>query len=224
MIARRRLLMGACCGTLAGPSLAGSSLAGSSLAGLPVPASSKLGFRVVRNGSPIGQHQLSFENDGGRLTVRVVVDIAVSFGPITLYRYRHRAREQWEDGHVVAFHAETNDDGMETTVSMRTEGERLMVESSQAGNYLAPLGALPATHWNRRMLQGPFINTQTGEVMRPEIRSAGMEPLPWAPQRRGERLVLSGDVAMETWYDPTPAWVGLRFRGSDGSTIQYEIA
>jgi hypothetical protein len=183
-----------------------------------------MGFRVVRNGSPIGQHQLSFENDGGGLTVRVVVDIAVSFGPITLYRYRHRAREQWEDGRVVAFQAETNDDGTKTTVAMRREGDRLLVESSQAGTYLAPAGALPATHWNRRMLQGPFINTQTGEVMRPEIRSAGMEPLPWAPQRQGERLVLSGDVAMETWYDQTPAWMGLRFLGSDGSTIQYEIA
>jgi len=214
MIARRGLLVGTGC----------AALAGTALAGLPVPPSSTLGFRVVRNGRPIGQHRLSFESDGGGLTVRVTVDIAVSFGPITLYRYRHRAREQWEDGRVVAFQAETNDDGTDTTVTMRGEGDRLVVESSQAGTYLAPSGALPATHWNRRMLQGPFINTQTGEVMRPDIRSAGTEPLPWAPQRRGERLVLSGDVAMETWYDPTPAWVGLRFLGSDGSTIQYEIA
>lgn len=220
MIARRGLLMGAC-----GAALVGSSArTGSALAGLPVPPSSKLGFRVVRNGSPIGQHQLSFENDGERLTVRVVVDIAVSFGPITLYRYRHRARELWEDGRVVAFQAETNDNGKVSTMTIRAADERLSVESSQAGSYLAPPDALPATHWNRRMLQGPFINTQTGEVMRPEIRSAGMEPLPWAPQRQGERLVLSGDVAMETWYDSTPGWVGLRFRGSDGSIIQYEMA
>ncbi len=125
---------------------------------------------------------------------------------------------------MVGFQAETNDDGTRSTVVMRREGERLMVESSRSGTYLAPAGALPATHWNRRMLQGPFINTQTGEVMRPEIRSAGMEPLPWAPQRRGERLVLSGDVALETWYDPASAWVGLRFRASDGSAIHYEIS
>lgn len=214
MIGRRKLLMGACA----------AAMADRAAAALPVPLSSTLGFRVVRNGRPIGNHQLSFENDDGRLIVRVVVDIAVLFGPITLYRYRHRARERWENGRVVAFQAETNDDGTNSTVAMRREGDRLLVESSQAGTYLAPAGALPATHWNRSMLQGPFINTQTGEVMRPDIRSAGVEPLPWAPQRRGERLVLSGDVALETWYDPTPAWVGLRFLGSDGSTVQYEIA
>lgn len=214
MIARRNLLMGACAAAMARPAAAG----------LPVPPSLTLGFRVVRNGRPVGSHRLSFENDDGGLVVRIVVDIALSFGPIPLYRYRHRARERWENGRVVAFEAETNDNGTNSTVAMRPEGDRLLVESSQAGTYLAPARAQPATHWNRSMLENAFINTQTGEVMRPDIRSAGVEPLPWAPQRRGERLVLSGDVALETWYDPTPAWVGLRFLGSDGSTIQYEIA
>jgi hypothetical protein len=56
------------------------------------------------------------------------------------------------------------------------------------------------------------------------VRSAGAEALPWAPQLRGERLVMSGAVDMETWYDATPGWIGLRFAGRDGSIIQYEIA
>ena len=213
MIARRALLVAA--GSL--PQAAHAS-------GLPVPAARRLGFRVVRNGSTIGQHVLNFEADGPRLVVRVEVDLAVGFGPITLYRYRHRATETWQDGRVVAFQAETNDDGSVRTVAMRAQGDALAVDSSQAGRYLAPPGALPATHWNRRMLDAPFINTQTGEVMRPAIRPAGIEPLPWAPERRAERLVLSGDVELETWYDATPAWIGLRFKGSDGSRIHYELA
>lgn len=193
-------------------------------AALPIPAARRLGFRVVRNGSGIGQHVLAFEPDGPRLTVRISVDLAVGFGPITLYRYTHRAVERWEDGRVVAFQAETNDDGSRSTIAMRRQGDALAVESSRAGRYVAPPGALPATHWNRHMLDGPFINTQTGEVMRPTVRREGPEPLPWAPQRRGERFVLSGDVDLETWYDASPAWLGLRFRGSDGSAIHYEVA
>lgn len=210
----RRAMLGAAIAFGASDAAAGS---------LPVPAGGRLGFRVVRNGSAIGQHLLFFEAQGTQLVVRVEVDIAVTFGPITLYRYRHRARESWEGGQVAAFSAETNDDGTRSTVTMRPQGERLAVESTTAGSYLAPSGALPATHWNRRMLQAPFINTQTGELMRPQVRSAGAEALPWAPQRRGERMVMSGDVDMETWYDAMPGWIGLRFLGRDGSTIQYEI-
>lgn len=188
MIARRGLL---------GAALAAG--AGRAAAQMPVPAGGGLGFAVVRNGSrDAGQHVLFFEPEGGRLTVRVEVDIVVKFGPVTLYRYGHRARETWDGGEVVAFAAETNDDGTRSTVAMRREGARLAVQSTTSGSYLAPEGALPATHWNRRMLQAPFVNTQTGELMRPAVRWAGAEPLPWAPQRRGERLVMSGDVEMRT--------------------------
>lgn len=193
------------------------------LASLPIPPAGRLGFRVVRNGSGIGQHLLAFEADGPRLTVRISVDLAVGLGPITLYRYTHRAVERWVDGRVVAFEAETNDDGSRSSITMRLQGDALAVDSSRAGRYVAPPGALPATHWNRRMLDGPFINTQTGEVMRPAVARSGAGPLPWAPQRQGERFVLSGDVDLETWYDASPAWLGLRFRGSDGSAIHYEI-
>lgn len=195
-----------------------------SLAALPIPPARRLGFRVVREGSAIGQHALTFEGNGARLVVRIAVDLAVGFGPITFYRYRHSATEIWEDGQVVAFEAETNDDGSISTMAMRRQGNALVVESSRAGRYVAPAGAVPATHWDRRMLDGPFINTQTGAVMRPTVTPQGAGPLPWAPQRRGTRFVLSGDVDLETWYDATPAWVGLRFRGSDGSAIHYEIA
>lgn len=193
------------------------------LAVLPIPPARRLGFRVIRNGSAIGQHLLDFKADGNRLAVRITVELAVGFGPITLYRYRHNATEQWEDGRVIAFQAETNDDGAVATIAMRPRDGVLAVESSQAGAYLAPAGALPATHWNRRMLEGPFINTQTGAVMRPAVTRVGAEPLPWSPNRRAERIQLSGDVDMETWYDDTPAWMGLRFRGRDGSSIHYEL-
>ena len=107
-------------------------------------------FRVVRNGSAIGQHVLTFAEEQSRLTVRIMVDIAVGFGPITFYRYQHRATERWENGRVVTFEAETNDDGAVSTIAMRRDGDALAVESSQAGSYRAPANALPATHWNRR--------------------------------------------------------------------------
>lgn len=201
-----------------------AAIPASASAALPIPMTPRTAFRVVRNGSAIGQHVLSFAGEASRLTVQIAVDLAVGFGPITLYRYRHRATERWENGRVVGFEAETNDDGAVSTVVMRRDGNALAVESSAAGRYRAPPDALPATHWNRRMLDGPFINTQTGELLRPSVVRTGVQPLPWSPQRRAERYVLSGDVELETWYDASHTWLGLSFRGRDGSSIHYELA
>ena len=97
MIARRGLLGAAI----------GAAVVAPAWAQMPVPAGRKLGFAVVRNGSRIGQHLLFFEPEGARLVVRVEVDITVTFGPITLYRYRHRARETWDGAEVAAFEAAT---------------------------------------------------------------------------------------------------------------------
>lgn len=201
-----------------------ATIPASATAALPIPMTPRTAFRVVRNGSAIGQHVLTFAEEQSRLTVRIMVEIAVGFGPITFYRYRHRATERWENGRVVTFEAETNDDGAVSTIVMRRDGDALAVESSQAGRYRAPANALPATHWNRRMLDGPFINTQTGEILRPSVARTGVQPLPWSPQRRAERYVLTGDVELETWYDATQTWLGLSFRGQDGSSIHYELA
>lgn len=186
-----------------------------------IPEGGRLAFRVLRNGSPIGTHTLSFARDGRRLEVRVNVALAVGFGPITFYRYRHEAVETWQDDVVVSCQAETDDDGAVSRVTIRRAGTAMAVEGGKAGRYTAPSEASPATHWNRRMLDGPFINTQTGELMRPKVESRGREPLPWTPARLAERMVLSGDVDLETWYDG-PAWMGLRFKGKDGSALHYE--
>ena len=179
-----------------------------------------MGFRVLRNGTPIGTHTLAFGRDGGRLDVRVNVALAVGFGPITFYRYRHEALETWQDDVMVSCLAETDDDGTVSRVTIRRAGTLVTVEGGKAGHFTAPAETLPATHWNRRMLDGPFINTQTAELMRPKVENRGREPLPWMPARTAERMVLSGDVDLESWYDG-PAWMGLRFKGKDGSALHY---
>jgi hypothetical protein len=48
------------------------------------------------------------------------------------------------------------------------------------------------------------------------------------PAASGSRVAhefqLRGDVRLDTWYDPTPEWVGLRFTAHDGSVVVYERA
>jgi hypothetical protein len=89
---------------------------------------------------------------------------------------------------------------------------------------VAPEDALPATHWNRQMLDGPIINTQYGDLMRPSIAALGEEEIPSAngPEIRANHFALTGDVILDTWYDSTPSWAGISFKAKGGRSILYE--
>ena len=211
-LGRRGLLAAAGCAALVRPAVA-----------LPVPTSGSISFRVLRNDSPIGKHVLTFSPSGNTLTVRVIVDIAVGFCPLTFFRYTHRAEERWEDGTVVSLDAETNDAGTVGRTMIRRVPEGYSVEGRTVPRYIAPANALPATHWNRRMLDGPLINTQNGLLMRPTIKMLGPGQVPTADggSLHADHVTLRGDADLDTWYDATPAWVGLRFTAKDGSVVEY---
>ena len=189
----------------------------------PAPDPRNMVFRISRHGRAIGTHAFEFVRDGAALTVTIAVDIAAGLGPIVFYRYRHRAVERWRGETFESLDAETNDDGERSVVSMRRDGAVVRVAHSGGPDYAAPGNALPATHWNRRMLAGPMINNQTGALMRPSIASLGLETLDLPGGAvRAEHLTLRGDADLDTWYDALGAWMALRFTAKDGTEIRYE--
>jgi hypothetical protein len=183
-----------------------------------------LSFDVVRKGSKIGSHLLTFDRDSDTLTVQVDVELKVGLGPIALFRYKHHAREVWKDGQLFSLDTETNDDGAPNKVTGRATAEGFKVEGTKARLYTAPDNALPATHWNRKMLDGPWINTQDGRLLRPKVTPMGRNTIPTAAGGKitADRFALSGDAILDTYYDSTPNWVGLNFKAGDGSLILYE--
>ncbi len=182
-----------------------------------------LSFRVLRNDGPIGTHILTFAATPGSLTVRVATDIRVGLGPITFYRYSHRAEERWRDGLFVALDAETNDDGTIGRTVVRREGSALFAEGREAPRYQAPADALPMTHWNRRMLDGPLISAQSGKLLRPVVTRVGPTRVMTAGgEVAAEQASLRGDPDLDTWYDAAGVWAGIRLTARDGSVIRYE--
>lgn len=208
----RRLLMG---GLAVAPF-------GSAQAALPVPADDRLSFNIIRKGDKIGEHLLSFNRSTDGLKVAVAVDIVVGLGPIAFFRYKHRAAVQWHGAQVVSVDAETNDDGTPRQMTARREDVGLVVQGSKAQRYVAPAKSLPGTHWNRAMLDAPFINTEDGRLMSPTVTMAGMEKVAvgdgWV---NAQHFRLRGDADLDTFYDSTPSWLGLRFTAHDGSEIRY---
>lgn len=195
---------------------------GSLQAALPVPPDDRLIFSIIRKDDKIGEHTLTFTRTGNGLTVDVAVDIVVGFGPIAFFRYKHRATEQWLGGQVVSIEAETNDDGTPRQMNGQRNDSGLVVQGSKAARYVAPAKSLPGTHWNRAMLDAPFINTEDGRLMSPTVTLAGSVRIPEGSRSvMAQRFQLRGDADLDTFYDPTPSWAGLRFTARDGSEITY---
>lgn len=214
MIDRRELLVAA--GVMA-------ALPAPARAALPIPPGDRLGFDIIRKGSKLGAHVLTFERSGDDLVVRVAMELVVKAAFITLYRYSHSAVERWSGDQVVALDTKTDDGGTKYVVTGRRTGAGLVIETNGKPKFVAPADAMPATHWNRRQLEGPWINTQDGKIFRPKVTPVGTEAIPTAKGAplKANRYALSGDVAMDLWYDARPSWAGLSFTGKDGSVIKY---
>lgn len=187
-----------------------------------VPESRRIAFDVMRNGSRIGTHVLTFAPAANRLEVAIEVDIEVKMMAIVLYRYALRGRERWQDGVLVEASSDTQDGKDKDFMRAVRRDGRLHVEGSHGPPYLAPPGSICASHWNPKQLEAPMVNVQNGELLDFKVAPRGTQLI----EARGQRVeashyALSGPSTMELWYDRQQVWSQLRAVVRDGSTVDY---
>jgi hypothetical protein len=194
------------------------------LAGLPAPATDSLAFRIMRNGSRIGTHALTFQKSTGALTVHVNVEIAVYFGPIRLFHYNHKNLECWRGGKLESMDAATDYDGTPAFATLRREGEQIMAEGSKAARYMAPANALAATHWNKAELSVPMVNPENGMLLRPVIANMGMDNVALASGAdvAAQHYTWRGADLLDLWYGADGSWTALTAVTKDGTRLVYE--
>jgi hypothetical protein len=60
--------------------------------------------------------------------------------------------------------------------------------------------------------------------MKITVRDAGSESIPVAGQSvAAQHYVIEGDLQRELWFDETRVLVKVRFKGNDGSNIEYVL-
>lgn len=153
------------------------------------------GFTVLRDGTPIGTHRIAVTRNGAETRVEVAIDLQVRFALVTVYRYSHRNREVWRDGHLVRIEAETDDNGARSFVRGRATPAGFAVDAT-AGRFTAPADIVPTSYWNRAgVTRDRLLDTQTGRLVtiRAERSTAGGEAL----------YRLRGELDVDLWYDGT---------------------
>ena len=180
-------------------------------------------FAAIRNGERIGTHALAFSGNGDRRTVTTSIDLAVRILGLTVYRYRHRAQEVWNDNAFQSIAAQTDDNGATYTVSATRQADGGVTIDADGSRKTLPPGTLPSTHWYfGQVRQSAILNTQNGSLSRVQIVPRGRETVRTANGTLpATRYTYAGDVEMDQWFDDRGRWVKSVFKASDGSTIEY---
>ncbi len=174
-------------------------------------------FRVMREGSAIGTHRVSFRDTAGGLAARTEVDIAVRLLGITVFRYTHRFEEIWAGNRLRAVTSRTDRNGRVTEATIRAEGGGLVVNGPE-GTQRLPAEAAPLSWWDPgRFDQRPLFDANTGRLLRVQWRR---EALPGGVTR----WHAGGEAEGEGRYAADGTWLDWRTRGEDGSTVTYERA
>jgi hypothetical protein len=205
--------------------LAGAMLAARrAFAGLPIPRGDSLGFRIMRHGSEIGTHVVTFDCDGDMLRVQTAVDVLVTLLTIPVARYHHRSTETWQGMTLVGMAGETDRDGQHDWMNARRTDEGLVVLGSQTKRYIAPESATPVSYWNKRMLHGPMISLEDGVLSSPKVAELRTDSVRLASGRMipANHYSLSRPVDTDIWYDETDTWAAMMLTVIDGSEIRYE--
>lgn len=221
-----------------------SSQASTSSAGLtsstannpkPVDSSGKAArsswdFDVLLDESPIGNHRFTVTREGQKTQVKSLAEFDVKILGLSVFRYRHEAREQWNGDCLVSLQSKTDDDGTPEQVNAQADaGGGLSVKSVVKGT--AREKSLPGcvmsfAYWNPVMLrQTTLLNAQTGK-----LTNVTIEPLPDGKVQVGSGVVearryrlTGGDHPLVLSYSPQGEWLALESTVSGGKHLRYQL-
>lgn len=187
-----------------------------------VPPGGQLRFAVFRDGSQIGEHELTFRNQGGDLAVDVNTKIAVKIAFVTAYRFEHEGHEIWHGDRLMRLWSKTNDDGTHHVLDVEADKAGLEIHAD-GHDANAPANIIPASLWNEGILQGGrILNTLDGSRMAVQVADLGADTVfVKGSKEAAHHYAITGDLQRELWYDANHVLVKVRFKAKDGSTIEY---
>lgn len=203
----------------------GAAIIVAGLAGLAhADPSASISFAVMRNGEQIGTNKIRVGHDGTETTVQDDTHVAVGLGMLTLYHYDQSETERWADGRLVALNAKTDNNGTEHRTSAEAKDGKLFVRVDNKVNEV-PSTAVPLSLWNSGSVDSNVaLDPEDGSVQPMKVIDRGEEKvLVRGKERPAHHYQLVTKFPQDVWYDDDNQLVQVELKGSDGSTIRYQL-
>lgn len=189
-----------------------------------MPANGTSSYVVKRDGSPIGTLKITFARDGRRLIATSDYSIKVKLLAIVLYRYDKRMTETYEDGRLVGYETDIDDNGAKSQVRIARDGDTLSIVHPK-GKLTAPVGIYPSTYWPPATPGlARMIDSSDGILLAVKTAQTAIEDLAIDGRKvKAKRYAMTGDLVRDLWYAAdTGEWLKLKMKASDNSTIEIE--
>jgi hypothetical protein len=189
---------------------------------LPIPTGNEMHFKVLRNGTAIGDHLISFNRSGDDLAISITASLLVKIAMIPVFRYALTATERWSNGVFQTLDSAVNFNGAPLEVHAERVADGYNVRGTHVPLYKAPANTLPLTYWNRAMINGTILNIQTAHSYPVKVSSPGWYNLPAANGGTitAQRFNLTGKLRISIWYDQNNSWSGLEFQKNGDISYQ----
>ena len=182
-------------------------------------------FRVTLDDAPIGTHRFTLRSTGAERELVSEARFEVKVLGLTVYRYAHRAVENWRGECLTKMSAQTNDDGTKLSVQAQHEGDKLAIIAT-GGRETAPACAMSFAYWNPLMVrQNRLLNAQTGQYEAVNISPTGEESIPVAGKLvLAKRYRITGPKnPLDVYYSASGDWLGLDSTVSGGKRLRYRL-
>ena len=196
------------------------------------PWPSEWEFVALLGGEPIGTHRYVVTPSGAHsFTVASDARFDVKILGIPVYRYRHRAVEQWEGDCLQAIDSRTDDDGRIEQVRGRLDGKRFVLDAHSDGSGAATAGVevsgcvMSFAYWNPALAaRDRLLDPATGKLV--AVTFASLPPLTIdvrGLQTSVRGLRISGLAnPIDVWY-ADDRWVGLDTTVDGGRRLSYRV-
>jgi hypothetical protein len=183
-------------------------------------------FRVLRHGSPIGEHRVTFRPDGDRLTVETRVEIVVKVLFVTAFRFRHEAQEVWQADRLLSVKSTTDDNGTLLKVSGGAVADGFRIVGDD-GPFLAAAQLLTSNAlWDSRIVhEHRLIDVQRGGEIGLVTKPLGDEQVdtPQGPVRASRHHMITPYYAGSVFHDSDGRWVKGLIE-LKGERVEYVLA
>ena len=191
------------------------------LAGVPEDGG-MYAYEISRKGKRLGFQTLEFaklENGDLQVDVHIEIDFAII---IPLFTYTHDNREIWRDGKMLSLTSRTDNNGEDTFVDLRAEGDKLVGDGTDYEDNLSS-DLLSTSYFNPNFIrQSEIVSSQDGRLLKINIEEIGRETLYLEIGTvEATRFRLTGKLRIDIWYTDDGRWVKTEFtRG--GNTLVIE--
>ena len=182
-------------------------------------------FDVIRKGKKIGEHVTRFEPADDGLLVVNDLDLKVKVLFITAFKLDYHSEAVWDESGLKLLETKVKQGRKRRVLEGLRDGDIFSWTTPKGESLSAdnPETLYPTDHWHVGVVdQHQVLNTLTGAMDDVNIRPVQWESVPTGTgPRRALKYQYEGDLDNQVWYDEAGRWVGLQFKGKDGSTVRY---